>query len=358
MTLKTFFSYFVSIKGQLILIALSWIFIASFFKASFQEFQPFGKKASVLPATQEIISKWSLQPTRVKTGLIIHRFLKFDPAKNDFLMNGIIWFEYDEKKISQEKIDKFSFSQGEIVRKSDPIIDKMSGSMVRVQYYIQVQFSTTLDYTMFPLDDHIISLNLVNYSVQADTLLYDVLPEDFVINSDIQLPGWKIALTDTQSGFEEYMAKKKSIIQPKAIFSVGVKKIDLRQLLLMLLPLLILFHLSLLTLLIKDFTLRIESIFVLITAYMASSIVIQSMSPEVNYFMIIDFLNIFFLLTMFVAFIIGFLCESFEDGLSSFSTVIAGLTVIMLHTSLLTLLYYLIYSFQGSLIMNLLLNRL
>ena len=71
----------------------------------------------------------------IKTGLTITDFLKFDAIKNEYTVNAIIWFAFF---YPLETIQKFSFTKGEIVKKSEPIISKTSDNKTVVLYNLRV----------------------------------------------------------------------------------------------------------------------------------------------------------------------------------------------------------------------------
>ena len=348
MNVQSKLSSLVTIPGQCFLLVVSSLIILYLFQAPLRDFNPVGRTSFVLPVTPGVTTSWGKEPARVKTGLMVYEFIKFEPTKNDFLMSGIIWFEFDPTKVKQETIDKFAFNKGDITQKSDPVIKKISDTATYVQYHFRVQFSALFDYSLFPFDDHIVSLNLINDSIEATNMIYEVAPPDFTIPPYLFLSGWKIIKHEVKYGYNELTLSEKSLaekskvtLQPKAVFSFHIKKEEVRLLILMLLPLLVLFYLSLFTLSMKDFTLGIDSIILLVTAFMASAIVTQGMSPDVNYFMVIDYLTIFFLLTIFFTFFIDFLGQSSQEYISTdMHEAIKGVSVIVLHIALIMMIYY------------------
>ena len=178
----------------------------------------------------------------IKTGLTITDFLKFDAIKNEYTINAIIWFTFDPQKISLQQIDKFSFTKGEIVKKSDPIVTKTAEGTVAL-YYIRVQFATIPNYKRFPLDDHYLFLNVTNTALNPMNVVFDIDKNDYALSKNLYTPGWAIVEHTAQGGYSQVMsAPGKTIMQPKAIFSIGLSKQDFRQLLLIILPLLVIFY--------------------------------------------------------------------------------------------------------------------
>ncbi|MCX5921835.1 MAG: hypothetical protein NTX86_00725 [Candidatus Dependentiae bacterium] len=297
--------YFATLQAQSIFLVLSVMTLVYLFYKPVITFEPVSKESFVLPLTPEVVKQWGKEPVHVKTGFMFHQFLTFNVTKNEFLMTAVIWFEFDPTKVSLETIGKFSFTKGEIKEKSEPVVTKISDTLSFVRYHVRVQFNTILDYRMFPLNDHIISLNFTNTAVNANEVVFDVAPADFVVPQYLSVSGWDIVSHEAKSGFTDYelSQEKRMVIEPKVVFSFGIQKKDVRQLILMLLPILILFYLSIFMLSVYDYLLKMQNAFMVFTAYMAYNVVIQAMSPDVGYFMLIDYLVLLFLVAMFIIFL-------------------------------------------------------
>jgi len=298
----------ISFKGQLITLAVTTLAIAYIFSGSLSEFRPSSKSSYVLQVTPEVIKKWGHEPAHVKTGFYWHEFINFDVVKNDFLINAIIWFDFDPTKVKLEDIEKFSFTKGSIHQKSAPLVKKISDTLTYVEYNLRIQFNSIFDYSRFPLDDHKIYLNLINNSVDAQDVVYDVAPDDYVVPEYVFLGGWGIASHDAAAGYTQYLLSKdtKETKHPKILFSLGIKKQDFRELLLLFLPVFFIFCFSILTLS-PYFPSPMGSMLSLVTAFMAYTIVVAHMVPDVGYFILIDYLMLFLLLSIFVIFLINFL---------------------------------------------------
>lgn len=338
------FSFFSTLGGQTILAALSLIIFICLFHKPITTFKPIDNKSFVLPITPKTIETWGKEPVKVKTGFMIHEFLKFNPIKNEFLINAIIWFEFDRSKISLKKIDTFFFTKGEIIHKSEPLIKKFPNNITYVEYQLRIYFNTLLNYSLFPLDDHTMFLNITNSAVEAHEMIYVVEPSDFLVADYIYISGWKVLSHKAHSGYTEYtLSSAKGRIQhPKVLFQIDLKKRDIRQLLLMLLPVLMLFYFCMFTLAIADFSLELQLMFTLATAFMAYNIVIQNMAPDVGYFMLIDYLVILFMVSICIIFgasILRLLPETVlsNERLQS----IKGIATLLIYTMLIIAVYYL-----------------
>ncbi|MDR3550590.1 MAG: hypothetical protein P4L31_04210 [Candidatus Babeliales bacterium] len=341
-------SRLITIPAQTILLVISTTVLIYLFYAPLEKFHSVGRESFVKRVTPEVIQKWGKEPVRVKTGFLIHEFLEFDVIKNAFLMNAVISFEFDPAQVKQEVIDKFAFTKGDIVKKSEPLVRKISPHRTFVEYSLRIRFSTLFDYSLFPLDDHRMFLNFTNTSVEARDLIFQVNEQDFSVPPYVFLAGWKIDSYKAVSGYTEFNSQKESSTQyPKIVFSLGIKKKDIRQLLLIMIPLLILFYFCLFSLSIKSFDTNVQEMFPLLTAFVAYVIVIQSMSPNVGYFMMMDYIVLFFLIAMFIICLVNFLSIIPKDRLSKETCEhIKGFTVLLVHISLITFIYYLTHVYM------------
>lgn len=342
MNIRFHIRWFNTIQAQIMLLVFSTMILVVLFYKPLKEFRPIGKESFIMDVTPDVIQKWGQEPTKVKTGFVVNEFLQFDVIKNSFLMNAIISFEFDPSKVSLETIDKFSFTKGDIIQKSDPLIKKLSESRTFVEYRVRIQFSTMFDYALFPLDDHQISLNFTNTTVEAQNIIFEVAPEDFSVPEYVYLSGWRLVSHQSKSGYTRFQSQRQGQTHyPKIVFSLDIKKEDIRQLLLIMIPLLILFYFCVFSLSIKSFNTKVEGMFPLLTAYMAYVIVIQAISPAVSYFMLMDYMVLYFLIAMFFICLVNFLTLIPEDELSRMKVeTIKGMTILMVHASLLLVMYY------------------
>lgn len=306
------------------------------------EFHPVGKEPSVLAVDAQTVTQWGAEPIKIKTGFSITDIIKFDILKNEFVVNAIIWFAFDPEKVDLETLEKFSFTKGEVVKKSDPVIVKRSDNQTIATYYIRIQFGTVLDYARFPLDDHRLFLNLTHYSVNAQNMIFEVAPADYIVSDNVYIAGWQIVGHVVKSGYSENKMGDQAIDQPKVIFSLDVSKQDLRQLLLIFLPLLLIFFVSIFAFSIKDIVLAITVILASISGLLAYAFVIQTISPLVGYFMLSDYFFIFVILSIFIVFLITVLYAAPEHIASKHALdTIKSIAIPVLYVLLIGVWYYL-----------------
>lgn len=340
MKFKSRAEHLTSIPVQIILLVLSFIILALCLYKPITHFQPIDNKPAI-----ETLENAASAPDliRIRTGLTITDFLKFDAIKNEYQVNAIIWFTFDPQRVALEAIEKFSFTKGELVKKSDPIITKTVDGKTTALYNIRVQFITIPNYKRFPLDDHYLFLNVTNTAFSTTNAIFEVDENGFGLAENIYVPGWQLVEHSARAGFINAMiAPSATIMQPKASFAIGLSKQDYRQLLLIILPLLLIFYFGIFAFSIKDTVLAITLVLASVSGLMAYSFVMQTLSPQVGYLMLSDYMFLLFLGTIFIVFFVVALDATPEHILSKRALErIKGFAIIFLYAALILLWYYL-----------------
>ncbi len=338
---KTFqWEHLISIPVQIFFLMMSAILLIVCLYKPIKQFNPVDSK----PELQFLDSATDQKSVvHIKTGLTITDFLKFDAIKNEYTVNAIIWFAFDPKQIPLETIEKFSFTKGEIVKKSEPIISKTSDNKTVALYNLRVQFTTIPNYRRFPLDDHYLFLNVINNAINPTQAVFDVDQNDYNLSKNLHTPGWQIVEHNGQGGYVKALVSPGIMsMQPKAVFSIGLSKHDYRQLLLIILPLLVIFYFGIFAFSIQDIVLAITLILASVSGLIAYSFVIQTLSPQVGYLMLSDYMFLLFLGIIFVVFFITTLNATPEHILSKKAVErIKGITLICIYGILIALWYYL-----------------
>lgn len=344
MALKLNSEHIQSMPIQFSLVMGSFIcFVLCLYKPITQ-FHPIDSSPTVQPITPQLIEQWNAKDSAyVQTGLSITDFLKFDAIKNEYVVNAIIWFTFDPTKVAQESIDKFSFTKGDILNKSDAVISKMDKNLTTAQYYVRVQFTTIPDYKRFPLDDHYLYLNVTNTAVDPKKVIFQAQSDDYTLSPNLYAPGWAIVEHKAQAGYATTeIAPGNMLIQPKISFSIGLSKQDYRQLLLILLPLLVIFYFGIFAFSIKDIASAITVILSSVAGLIAYSFVIQTLSPAVGYLMLSDYMFLLFLAIIFVIFFITTLNATPEHILSRKTLEnIKGIAILAIYVVFIGVWYYL-----------------
>ena len=195
-------------------------------------------------------------PTDVDVGMYIKDFAGVDVEGGSLTIDALVWFIFDPTYISFDRISKFSFANGTIV-KPDEIAKRKAQAGTRIlddkhmiaRFDIRVEFALPLQYNLFPLDDHYMPLILVNDFASPQQLQFNALRENLVVSSSLEAHGWRQFDTDVRAGYKKHVAKQNeedmTTYSPQVVFSMNYKRVGIRHILSILLPLALMFFVSL-----------------------------------------------------------------------------------------------------------------
>lgn len=294
------------------------------------------------------VDRFGTHAAIISSGLYIKNFLVFDPVKNNFIFNGVVWFEFDPEAITLDVLNKFSFERAQILEKSEPETRMVNGRFL-VQYNLRVSFNNQLNYRYFPFDDHKVYLQLTNSLVFPSDVIFDSAPSNFAIQTSVSGLGWDLVNKDVSIGFFEVDIHEDrsqiNVSHPTVLFSLDYMRNGVRYALTILLPLLAIFFIALFIFslnIVKYPTLAITLSAGCITATLAYRFVIESVSPIVGYFMVSDYIYFLF---VFVTSLI-FMISNILPRLYYWHKIIL---LLLLHAIVTGLIVYLLYFWVGSL---------
>jgi len=258
-------------------------------------------------------------PAFVQSGMYIKDFVDADLTHGTMTIEALVWFMFDPAYISLDRVSRFSFVNGTIVN-PDEVVKRRQQAETHVideryviaRFDIRAELRLPLQYDLFPIDDHYCPIILVNEAATPYEMAFHAVRRDFIVEPTLGALGWDQVDSDVRAGHRQYTLDKhekhETSYAPEVIFSIDYRRIGVRYIISILLPLLLTFFVSLFA-----FSFDIEGPnagqafgFATggITAMMAYYYVIQSMSPTVGYFMISDYLYYLFLLLNFFIFLI------------------------------------------------------
>ncbi len=303
------------------------------------------KGAQLNPITPQDIKDWGSVPPRVSVGLHITDMPQLDFVNNDFIIDGILWFEFDPAIISWNSISKFSFDRGEIIQQSEPST-QVSGNSFFVRYHIRVRFKTQLDFNYFPLDDHNINITLINQTVQPSEMIFRSYASFFSVPPVINTSGWRIYDTTTHIGWTKSVLdmyeSQKIVAHPAVTFTISLRRVGFRNVMMILLPLFIMYFINLFSFAFDPKTNPTPIFYIASTgvpALLSYRFVIESMTPKVGYFVLSDYLFILFLVVAVIGFM--FAANLLRIGkLTPEMTVVRGATFLMVHIVFISMWYF------------------
>lgn len=251
-------------------------------------------------------------PATITCGLFIRDFPQFDPIRGTFITDATVWFIFDPRLISMDRIGQFTFEQADIIKKSEPNVRIFSNSIF-VRYDMRMRFNMSFDYRDFPFDGHRLNFTIINYFFSPAEATFTGTRSNLIINKDINIPGWynidRRVLTGYSQENIETQEGHLTASYPRISFSFDFGHIGSRHIFSIFLPLLLIFFIALLTFSLDPEGRLGTQIITLdataITALIAYRFVIESISPQVGYFMASDYIFITFLMTTCAIFLVN-----------------------------------------------------
>ncbi len=313
-----------------------------------REFRSLEPMPQLFIITPEKISQWAAEPTIVKMGLHIINFPEFNLVDNEFIFDGIIWFEFDPAFVSLDTIGKFSFEKGEILRKLEPDTKLINGKLF-AEYNIRIRFSSNLSHEHFPLDDHRIYIVVINEHVLPSGIIFQADKSGFSLSENLFLADWVPEDQWVTTGYAQaYLDKhdlRKVTRYPKTIFSMDFRRLGISQILLIFLPLFLMLFISLFVLGFdpaKNEALIRSLASASVASMIAYRFIIQRMSPKVGYFILSDHIFMLFLAIAFITLILSIIFIKTEK-LTPPLLLLRGIAFLSFHLSLIVVWYYLLF---------------
>lgn len=231
--------------------------------------------------------------TEVTTGIFVKDFPLFDVTTGNFIMDGIIWFEFDPHAISIDTINKFSFDKGTIITRSEPKT-KLVEDKIFAQYQIRIKFQANLDYRLFPLEDHRVYLILTNRAVSPSEAIFISYKTNISAAPNLKPGDWINKDNNVNYGYStaqlDKFSPERTIQHPVVLFSFDFEKAGIKNILIIFAPLFVIFFLSFFSLMINIENTKAIIAFSSgsITTFIFNLFVIMRMSPIVSYFTISD----------------------------------------------------------------------
>ncbi len=346
--LYTFFSNIIRPHFQAVAVVVTSGIIFLMLYMALQRSHSLEKPTQLLSITPKKIKEWGGDPTIVQTGLFITSWHEFDVQDNEFVFDGLIWFQFDPALISIDTIDKFSFEKGEILKKSKPDTKLIDGQLF-VEYRIRLRFTSNLSHKLFPLDDHLIFIGMINTFVTPSEIVFKVNKASFTQSESVFIPDWKQIDYEVDSGYEEQdidkYDKRKLIRVPKVIYTLEFRRSGVNLIMLILLPIFLIFFIGLFSFAFDPTKAQMPIVLIATTALtslVAYRFIIQTMSPRTGYFLLSDLIFSLFLAFSFLVFIIG-IGVVHLNKMPRFLVIFRGIVFLLFHGIVLFTLFYLLF---------------
>jgi len=279
----------------------------------------------------------------VRTGLHIDHFETFDTRESDFTFSGSVWFEADPRRVALDSLNKFNFESGKIIEQSDADTQIVDGKLL-VRHAVKATITRPMDHTLFPLDAHRFFIAIAHHNISPEDVALVSSAQDFVADAPLRMFGWRKVGKSVETGVKRITisthGQARSDDYPVALYSIDIARSGIQFLLLILLPLLFIFYLSLFTLSTAQQTVGITaSVMVAIPGY---RIVIQNIAPSVGYLILSDYLFFIFLAAASATFLVSIVTSSS----SKFTVRHREIAITLIHAAVLIACAYLFEGWQ------------
>ncbi len=310
MKVASFFHHFFNIKVKFVVFAMLLLYIVGIFTHSLSTF----RTNDPIPSAKVINVKMRKQfrdlVAKINVGLYIRNFSTFDFSTNHFVVDAMVWFQFNKNELPLKAIDSFSFENSKILHKSPPFVT-LHNDRILVRYDIIFEVKTNVVFYRFPLEDHRLSIVLANTFITPNEMYFDDSAGalSFIVSKKLFTSNWKVHSLKSLSGytalsFDQYDSKRR-MKTPKAIFTINFQKVGYNTILLIFIPLFTALFLALFSFLMSfnNYSGKPTLGVTAVTALLGYRFVIQKMSPQVGYFTLTDQIFLFCLLFSFCVFV-------------------------------------------------------
>ncbi len=291
-----------------VILLTSAILLLITFRANL-EFLPEDPQPELLPLVPKTIGKMGY-PEFITVGLYIKDFTEFAMHTNEFEFSGIVWFIVDPSKVSLDTLGTFTFERGRILSRSEPMTRILDDKLL-VRYDVRVSFKTNLNFAQFPFDSHRLSIILDNNNVSPGEVAFVSSYNELTLSPEVKITGWDLKSTRVSTGYSMAQlsrgVQETDVAHPRVIFSLEYVHSGIRQSMLIIFPLMLIFFMSLFSFSIDNK--YYKSITAIssgaVTAMLAYRFVIERLSPQVGYFTQTDYIFFVFLIGVCTIFFIN-----------------------------------------------------
>lgn len=128
-------------------------------------------------------------PTKVTTGIYIDRIKELSLSDSFWVVNFYIWFKWNDSDVNPG--ENFQIIDGEIENKE--LVDEYTNGTQHYQiYYVTAKITKFFDVLRFPVDNHVLTINVEDKKEERPDLIYVVENGASNINPNVQVHGYKL----------------------------------------------------------------------------------------------------------------------------------------------------------------------
>jgi hypothetical protein len=148
-------------------------------------------------------------PTKVITGVYIDQIRDFSLTDSTWTADFYIWFKWNGSNVNPG--ENFQVVDG-VIEEKEKKDDYTNGSQHYQVYYVTAKISKFFDVLRFPVDNHVLTLEIEDEQQERPDLIYVVENSTSEISSRVQISGYKI---DNMTIIEKPHAYKSNFGDPR-----------------------------------------------------------------------------------------------------------------------------------------------
>ena len=280
--------------------------IGIFYKP-FMRFKSYDNGARVEPYIST-----DLHTTPVYVSFQIHNFVESDIIRNLISIEATVSFVYDPMKVSRDEIETFAFDEATVEKIQTSY--RSEGELEVAAFDIQVRSKMDFNFKNYPLDDHNFWFTLKNNSLPIEKFHFVVLPGAFQLGYRMTINNCRAENVHAQTGYITHdsviPAGQYLMRTSRAVFDIDCNSIDIRHFmrhfLSVFLPMYMIFFITLFSFSFgySEHVTDVPGIAAAgVPALFAYRFVIETISPNVSYFMVSDYLFFLYLSLSLLAFL-------------------------------------------------------
>ncbi len=309
------------LKMSIMLIFLGYVFVL--FKVRRQDFLCDDPAPSIRDRSLEQRNEFKEFSSLVNTGLYVKNFSVFDIAKNMFVVDAVLWFEFKGSQLDLDVIDHFSILNAKIISKSVPDVKLVKDKLVAT-YQLVFEMKSNISFKSYPLEDHALSIVLINGFVTPIEMYFNDFEHSHALTLSENLfnSNWAVYSTVVQQGLISGQPvvgeRTKSVELPCVVYTINFLRQSFKDFFTLFIPIFAAGFFSWLSLLMNlsnevgRFNLAIAAV----TAIVGYRFVIEQISPQVRYFTILDKFYFFLLGFCFMVFVFHLILTAYWYVLS------------------------------------------
>lgn len=254
----------------------------------------------------------------VQTGIFIKDIPKIDINKNFVIINALVWFKFNNSVVHLDTLESFSFLNCINLEKKLVHLSIIQDETY-VEYDIRLSFSNIFDHLYFPINDHRISIVMVHEKLTTHEMIYDVSGTAIQFDKNIKAEDMNVISGKVEAGYREKMNvaenHEKNTPYPAVLFCINLKKNGLKNIRLIIIPLVLIFWISSVVCLLAAIQPNqnyISTGISTLTLIMAYRYVIMQISPKVSYNTLTEKVYNLSLFFVFINFLLLISLVSFE----------------------------------------------